>query len=264
MATQILRYRYTTGQTLTAKAFDRGSDTVVQTASAVTEATNAKNFYFATFTDLPAGVYDVVYFLGSSGVGSGTYTLTLTDGTFYAWDDREPVTPADIEAAAAAAIAAYDPPTHTEATADKAEILAAVSAIDADTIAAAVVDGLDTVTITRISPYNPVDSSFRLIQDDDYIYANGAHLDISLVGEADIDLTTASAVVGATKGDDSFTGTATIVGADGATPVLRIEWPGAGSGKATGAYKWQAKVLDVSGNKKTEFAGPLVLEKATV
>lgn len=82
MALQLLEFGYTAGQTLTAKLFAIGSDTVVQTATAVTEATNRTNRYVATFDDVPAGDYLLNYFIGAAGMGSETYTLTLTTATF--------------------------------------------------------------------------------------------------------------------------------------------------------------------------------------
>jgi hypothetical protein len=87
--TQSLPFPYTTGQTLTAKLFDADgvSDTVRATADSVTEATNRKGFYVASFTDVPAGDYILIPFLSGTAVGvypdsSSVYRLTLTDGTF--------------------------------------------------------------------------------------------------------------------------------------------------------------------------------------
>jgi len=82
MTTQLLEYGYTTGQTMTAQLFAIGSDAVVQTASAVVEATNRKGRYLATFTSVPAGRYLMVYSIGGIGVGSEIYSLTLTAATF--------------------------------------------------------------------------------------------------------------------------------------------------------------------------------------
>ena len=49
MATQTVEFRAAPGLTLTARLFTPGSDTIVQTASTVTEATNRKGTYAATF-----------------------------------------------------------------------------------------------------------------------------------------------------------------------------------------------------------------------
>lgn len=90
MASQSLAFGYTTSQTLTAQLFAIGSDTVVATASSVTEATNRKGRYVAAFTDVAAGDYLLVYFLGGSGAGSEKYTLTLTTATFEPWAEYKP------------------------------------------------------------------------------------------------------------------------------------------------------------------------------
>ena len=90
MATQSLAFGYTTGQTLTAQLFVIGSDTVAATASSVTEATIRKGRYVAVFTDVAAGDYLLVYFLGGSGAGSEKYTLTLTTATFEPWAELKP------------------------------------------------------------------------------------------------------------------------------------------------------------------------------
>lgn len=90
MASQSLAFGYTTSQTLTAQLFAIGSDTVVATADSVTEATNRKGRYVAAFTDVAAGDYLLVYFLGGSGAGSEKYTLTLTTATFEPWAEYKP------------------------------------------------------------------------------------------------------------------------------------------------------------------------------
>jgi len=81
MATQTVEFAYTTGQTLTVKLFALGSDTVVDTASA-TEATNRKSIYTADFTDVSAGTYRVIIFVGSNGVGNGFVTLANSTDTY--------------------------------------------------------------------------------------------------------------------------------------------------------------------------------------
>lgn len=109
MATQSLEFGYTTGQTLTAKLFARGSDTVVATATSVTEATNRTGRYVAAFTDAPAADYLLVVYLGGSGAASEYYTLTLTTATFYPWSESVATATNvdDAEAAVLAAIAAH-------------------------------------------------------------------------------------------------------------------------------------------------------------
>jgi len=82
MAAQSLEFAYTQGQTLTARLFAIGSDTVVATASSVTQATNRKNRYIAAFEDVPAGRYLLIYSVGSVDAGSEIYELTLATATF--------------------------------------------------------------------------------------------------------------------------------------------------------------------------------------
>ena len=60
MATQTVEFAAAPGQTITARLFAAGSDTVVQTASAVTEATNRDGVYSATFADVAAGLYRLI------------------------------------------------------------------------------------------------------------------------------------------------------------------------------------------------------------
>lgn len=86
MATQTVEFRAASGATLTAKLFAVGSDTVVQTASAVTEATNRKGTYAATFTDPGAAEFELVAFSGAIPVCRWFVTLTLTTATFQAYD----------------------------------------------------------------------------------------------------------------------------------------------------------------------------------
>lgn len=85
MATQTIEFRSPTGQTTTVKLFEIGSDTVVATASA-TEATNRKGTYAAAFTDVPAGTYQVIPFVGAIPTAERFVVLTLTTATFQATD----------------------------------------------------------------------------------------------------------------------------------------------------------------------------------
>ena len=88
MATQTVEFRAASGATLTAKLFSVGSDSVVQTASAVTEATNRKGTYAATFTDPGAAEFELVAFSGAIPVCRWFVTLTLTTATFQAYEVR--------------------------------------------------------------------------------------------------------------------------------------------------------------------------------
>ena len=86
MATQTVEFRAASGATLTAKLFQVGSDTVVQTASAVVEWGNRKGTYASLFADVTAGEYELIAFSGAIPVCRWFVTLTLTTATFQAYD----------------------------------------------------------------------------------------------------------------------------------------------------------------------------------
>jgi len=88
MATQTIEFRAAPGLTLTARLFTPGSDTVVQTASAVTEATNRKGTYAATFTDPGAAEFELIALSGITPVARWFCTLTLSTATFQAYEVR--------------------------------------------------------------------------------------------------------------------------------------------------------------------------------
>jgi hypothetical protein len=88
MATQTVEFRAAPGLTLTAGLFIPGSDTVVQTASAVTEATNRKGTYAATFADPGAAEFELIALSGTTPVARWFCTLTLTTATFQAYEVR--------------------------------------------------------------------------------------------------------------------------------------------------------------------------------
>lgn len=85
MATQTIEFRSPPSQTITAKLFAVGSDTVVATVSA-TEATNRKGTYSAAFTDIAAGTYELISFVSTTPVARWYVALTLTTATFQATD----------------------------------------------------------------------------------------------------------------------------------------------------------------------------------
>lgn len=85
MATQTVVFNTTNGQTLTAKLFTIGTDTVVQTASSVTAGVNDTSLYSAVFTDAPAANYRIVAYNGSTVAFVDNVTLTLSTGTFITW-----------------------------------------------------------------------------------------------------------------------------------------------------------------------------------
>ena len=87
MATQTVEFSAAPGQTVTAKLFSPGSDTVVQTASSVTAATNRDGVYSATFTDAAAGVYRLIATnAGGTLLAQWWVDLTLTTATFQAYE----------------------------------------------------------------------------------------------------------------------------------------------------------------------------------
>ena len=87
MATQTVEFSAPSGQTITARLFSAGSDTVVQTASAVTEATNRDGVYSATFTDAAAGLYKIIATnAGGTVLAQWWVDLTLTTATFQAYE----------------------------------------------------------------------------------------------------------------------------------------------------------------------------------
>jgi hypothetical protein len=138
MATQTLEFNAGTGLTISCKLFAVGSDTVVATATA-TEKTNDDNRYAVEFTDVAAGAYRLNGFVSSvGGFANEIYDLTLATATFYPRSETKmrgtdganttaPLTSEQTQTAAAAALTAYDPPTRTEATADKDAVLSAIS-----------------------------------------------------------------------------------------------------------------------------------------
>ena len=88
MATQTVEFRAASGLTLTVRLFAVGSDTIVQTASSCTEATNRKGTYAATFTDPGAAEFELVALSGTTPVCRWFVTLTLTTATFQAYEVR--------------------------------------------------------------------------------------------------------------------------------------------------------------------------------
>jgi len=70
-----------TGLTLTAKLFTLAApDTVAKTAGSVTYRTNATVQAVASFTDVNAGDYTMIYFSGTRPVAIGYRTFAGTDG----------------------------------------------------------------------------------------------------------------------------------------------------------------------------------------
>ena len=87
MATQTVEFAAAPGQTVTAKLFTAGSDTVVQTASAVTEGTNRDGVYSGTFTDAAAGRYRLIA-TNANGTKLADWwvDIALATGTYPAYE----------------------------------------------------------------------------------------------------------------------------------------------------------------------------------
>jgi hypothetical protein len=68
MATQQIEFEAASGLTLVARLFLAGSDTIVYTASSVTEQTNRKGIYRATFSNVSDNTYQLI--ATSSGVNA--------------------------------------------------------------------------------------------------------------------------------------------------------------------------------------------------
>jgi hypothetical protein len=118
MATQTIEFRSPPTQITTAKLFAVGSDTEVASVTA-TEATNRKGTYAAAYTDVAAGEYELIAFVGAVPVARWFVTLTLTTATFQA---RDKVGAVALDSAATAALVdlIWDEPltkaTHNVAT----------------------------------------------------------------------------------------------------------------------------------------------------
>jgi len=87
MATQTIEFSAPTGETITAKLYTAGSDTVAATASSVTEQTNRKGVYYAVVTSSLAGVYRLIA-TDASNTPLATWWVTLADAndTYIAYE----------------------------------------------------------------------------------------------------------------------------------------------------------------------------------
>lgn len=72
MATSKFQFGYTSGQTLTAKLFAVGGDSVLFTTTSLAESPASSGLYLATFTEASAlnGAYRAIVFSGTTGVAS--------------------------------------------------------------------------------------------------------------------------------------------------------------------------------------------------
>jgi hypothetical protein len=185
MTTQSLEFAYTQGQSLTARLFAIGNDTVVATADSVTQQANRKNRYVAAFEDVPAGRYLMIYSVGSVDAGSEIYELTLDEATF------QP------ESETAATIAKQD------------EILGAIGDIDCGGGGGLTGDYTLTVTVTDADTSQPIENATVTLS---RTGERGAELtDVNGVAVLGLDAATWSWVVRA-AGYESRTGTVVVSG----------------------------------------------------
>jgi hypothetical protein len=126
----------------------------VGSAISMAEIGTTGEFYADIPSGTAAGEYLVVFFNGTTKLTSG---VLIWDGT----QEVAPLNSAQTQAAAAAALTSYDPPTKAELDAAEADIIAAVSASSAPsaaTVAAAVrtelsteMGRIDVATSTRLA-----------------------------------------------------------------------------------------------------------------
>jgi hypothetical protein len=212
-----------------AKAYADGSDTLAGTASSVVAAENRNGLYLATFTGLSVGVYRVELSDAGGLAAVRNVNVTATTGTF----------------------------TEKDVT------------VEADTtaIAKAVIDGLGSVSITRIGPeYEPATKTVTLYSGDDYLAANSNALTFAITLPG-VSLIGASAVFSAdSKYASILRGTATLIDTETDTPKLRLEWTRAQTLAIEPSDKlcWGVAIVDSGNRVQTIIGGPLKLKRALV
>ncbi len=87
---QVIEFESSTGSTLASKLFASGSDIVVATASAVTEATNRKGVFTATFSGVTIGTYRILSTESASPDSAWWVDITAADGVFIAYELAKP------------------------------------------------------------------------------------------------------------------------------------------------------------------------------
>jgi len=132
MATQTIEFAAPSGQTITAKLFDAGSDTIEATASSVTARTNAAGVYVATVTSTLSGVYRLVA-TNPAGTLLAQWWVRLAnaDGTYIAYESPN-ADYLDATVSSRLATSGYTtPPTAaTNATAVRTELATELGRID--------------------------------------------------------------------------------------------------------------------------------------
>jgi len=133
MATQTIEFSAVSGQTITARLFAAGSDTVAATASSVTERTNATGVYAATVTSTLAGVYRLVA-TNASGTLLAQWWVRLAnaDGDYIAYESpNADYLDATVSSRLAAASYTAAPSAASNATAVRTELTTELARIDA-------------------------------------------------------------------------------------------------------------------------------------
>ena len=88
MATQTVEFLAVYSSTLTVRLYAVGGNAIVQTASSVTEISGKPGVYVATFTDVPAGEYELHAYLtaGTVPVARWFVALTLNTATYTTYE----------------------------------------------------------------------------------------------------------------------------------------------------------------------------------
>lgn len=225
MATQTIEFRSPPSQTITAKLFAVGSDTVVATASA-TEATNRKGTYSAAFTDIAAGTYELISFVSAIPVARWYVALTLTTATFQATDT------VTVESAISAMRGADNDTLKT--LSDQIDGIDGGGGLttEQENTLNAIYDFTSGISGDRINVVGPVSSggAIELILGKDYKVASESELTIAITdtgGALHADLTSgtlaASKSFGASRENGESVITGTIYSTTYATNVLTIK-----------------------------------------
>jgi len=139
------------------------------------------------------------------------------------------------------------------------------SSIDTEQLVEDIIEGLSTVTITRIGPeYDPVTRTITLISGDDYLASNSSSV-VFAITVPGVDLATVTAVFSAAGNNlPVLNGTATLIDLN-TTPKLRLEWTRAQTkARKPGRYSWGVALVDANDKVKSILKGPLLLQDNVV
>lgn len=136
------------------------------------------------------------------------------------------------------------------------ENLAAAVSVDADAIAASVLDGLESMTVVRLGPdFDPATKCIKLQRGNDYSVAKlrSIAFGISLPG---INLVGAVSVFVATnKYHPNVQGTAEILDAETEDPKIRLSWTQQQTTVEVAVYKYTVDIKDSDGEVATVLKG---------